>query len=345
MKISKKSHVLVCLLCLLLTVFAAGCSQPAAPPAAPPAGSTEPAAPEETNVTLKVYSAWAENNSMNYHLNDFISKVREKSGGTVDIVWGGGPEAIPTYQQAEAIKNGLIDIAWTAHTYNVSHIPVLEGAKLFDAAKLRSSGALDYLSGLYEDKLGTHFLGSPAAGLHYNLYLTQEVKTLADFKGMTIRATPAYQAFVEGGLGAGVVNNDPGDTYQALERNVIQGTGWPSVGIADYGWQEVLKYVLDPEFYNVDDAILINKGIWDKLSDQQKQAFNEAATEIEQEAQVYYADRVRSERDSYKDQVTVITLSADEAQKYSDLAVGKAWENVVKNSPVEGPELKAFFDK
>ena len=44
----------------------------------------------------------------------------------------------------------------------------------------------------------------------YNLYTTVPIKGIDDFKGLTIRVTPAYKAFVEA-LGAAPVATDPGE--------------------------------------------------------------------------------------------------------------------------------------
>ena len=50
-------------------------------------------------------------------------------------------------------------------------------------------------------------------------------------------------------LGANVVTTPPGEVYTALERGVVDGYGWPILGIFDLGWQEKTKYRVDPGFY------------------------------------------------------------------------------------------------
>ena len=337
MKTSKK--ILVILFCLFLVFSLSGCSGGEA---------AKPAGDQAEIVTLKIYSAWAENNAMNVHLKPFIEKVKAKSNGTVDIVWGGGPEAIPSQQLAEAVKNGMVDIAWTAHTYNISHIPVLEGVKLatHDGAGLRANGGLEFLDKKYQEKMNTHLLGHSLNGLTYNLYTTKkEIKSLEDFKGLTIRATPAYQAFVEG-LGASVVNTAPGEVYQALERNVVQGYGWPSVGIVDFGWHEVTGYAIDPAFYSVDGAVLVSDKVWKQLSDAQKKALTDAMTEIEQEAAEYYKTKIAEERQTIeKVGVKTVQLADDVAAQYLKIAYDKGWENVLKKAPEDGAKLRDLITK
>lgn len=334
------NKILVVLLSVILVLSLAGCA----------GGDKEAPATSEPSeaTTIKIHSAWAENNAMNHHLNPFIEKVDEKSNGTLKIVWGGGPEAIPAFQLAEAVKNGMVDVAWTAHTYNISHIAALEGVKLatYDGAGLRDSGGFDFIDSLYQDKLNTHLIGHSLNGLTYNLYTTKkEIKTLADFEGMTIRATPAYQAFVEG-LGASVVNTAPGEVYQALERNVVQGYGWPSVGIVDFGWHEVTGYAIDPAFYSVDGAVLVSDKVWQTLSEEQRTALSEAMEEIEAEALEYYKTKIAEERQTIESAgVKTVTLSGDLAEEYLAIAYEKGWENVLTNAPTDGAKLRDLITK
>ena len=339
MKTSKKLFIVLLSIVLVLSFTVTGCAG-----GGDTGGDKKPA----EAVTLKIFSAWPENNAMNYHLKPFLDKVEQKSNGNLKIVWGGGPEAIPAFQLAEAAKNGMVDVVWTAHTYNISHIPVLEGVKLatYDGAGLRESGAFEYIDSLYQQSLNTHLIGHSLNGLTYNLYTTQkEIKSLDDFKGMTIRATPAYQAFVEG-LGGSVVNTAPGEVYQALERNVVQGYGWPSVGIVDFGWHEVTGYAIDPAFYSVDGAVLVSDKVWKTLSEDQRNVLSEAMKEIEAEALEYYKTKIAEERKIIEDAgVKTITLSGDQAKQYLDIAYSKGWENVLKNAPVEGEKLRDLVTK
>lgn len=297
---------------------------------------------EEQKVTLKITSAWNEGNSNLDKFNDFVEKVKQKTDGTVTIEWGGGPEAIPSYQLVEALRNGVVDIAWTAHTYNVSHVPAAEAMKLTDAATMRETGGFDFMYDYYKEKLNVHYIAHTSDGLTYNLYTKDKIETLEDFKGKTIRATPAYQAFVEG-LGAGVVNTPPGEAYQALERNVIQGYGWPSVGITDFGWQEVSQYIIQPAFYNVDVSLFMSDKAWNKLSEKQQQAIMEAGHEIEQESKTYWQQQIADEKAVLIEQgMEELQLADDVAKEYLKLAYEKGWANALKLDEENVKKLQEF---
>lgn len=329
----KRSLLIV--LVIVLAIGAIGCGNNAADKPQEPTSTTT-----DNEVTLAVTSAWAEGNSLLFNMDDFAQKVADKTNGTVKVVWGGGPETIPTYQLVEALRNGVIDIAWTAHTYNVSYVPVMEAMKLTDADVLRETGGFDFVNELYKEKLNSHYIAATTNGLTYNLYTKNEIKTLADFNGLTIRATPAYQAFVEA-LGSGVVNTPPGEAYQALERNVIQGYGWPSVGVKDFGWQEVSKYIVQPAFYNVDVCIMMSDKAWNKLSENQQNAIMEAGLEIEAASKEYYVQAIAEENGVLESEGMVeLHLSEDVAKAYYDLAYDKGWESAIKADPENATKLQ-----
>jgi len=331
----KTKKILSLVLCVILAVSLLACGS---------TGGTSSSNNSNQNdtVTLKLFAAWPEGNSNLVGMEEMIQNVSKKTNGSLIIEWGGGPEAIPAAQLAEAIASGVVDIAWSAHTYNISHMPVLEAIKLIEASVLRSGGGFDFVDQLYQDNLNAHYLGAICDGATYSFYLQREITTLDDFKGMTIRATPAYAAFVDA-LGAGQVNMAAGETYQALERGVIQGTGWPSLGIADFGWEEVVQYIIRPAFYNVDTALFISNQAWNRLSESQQQALKEAAYEHEVWAKSYYTDAIKKDNDMLvQGGMKIVELAPDIAERYLDLAYSAAWQSVLKADPENGKILQEF---
>jgi len=302
------------------------------------------ASAEDRPVTLRLFAAWAEGNVNLIGMEDFFQLAYEKSNGTLIIEWGGGPEAIPPFQLAEAIYNGVVDVAWTPHTFNVSHIPVMEGIKLLDPKRFRENGGFEFIDQLYQRYMNARYLGATSAGLTYNLYTTVEIRTLDDFRGLTIRATPAYIAFVSA-LGAGNINMSPGETYAALERNVIQGTGWPSVGIADFGWQELLRYIIQPPFYTVDVALFVSERAWERLSENQRNALLAAAEELEIRNEKFYADAIgRDNERLIAGGMQMIELAPEIAAQYLEIAYTEAWLSVLAADPENGRRLQEFLD-
>lgn len=344
---------LLVLTLMLVVVAALGCSSDATTEeettttAATVGGSSDTTiAPAET-VTLKVVSAWGEGNTMNSALQMLQDSVAEKSGGRLTIEWGGGPEAIPPLQLAEAIRSGVVDVAWTAHSYNVSQIPVLEGAKFSTLTPWdeRDAGVTEFYDGLYADKMNAHYLGAGTPGLTYNLYTTEPIATLDDFKGKSIRVTPAYKAFVEA-LGAAPVTTDPGEVYTALERNMVAGYGWPSVGISDFGWDEVTKFVIEPAFYQVDVIALVANEKWNQLPEDLQQILTESMEEVEHEAADFFANLKTEDRAAIATAgIQESQLSTSDAEAYLSTAREAGWNAVLAKEPDLGAQLRDMIDK
>jgi TRAP-type C4-dicarboxylate transport system substrate-binding protein len=309
--------------------------------------SPDPLIAAEKTVTLKAVSAFPQNNKMNDAFWMLQKKVKEKSQGGLEIAWGGGPEAIPTFQLVEAIRNGVVDLAWTAHTFNVSQLPVVEGAKLsrLSPSDEKKKGIFDFYQKAYQSKLNASYLGRGTPGLTYNLYTTVPVKSIGDFKGLTIRVTPAYKAFVEA-LGAAPVTTDPGEVFNALQRKMVQGYGWPSLGISDFGWDEVTKFVINPPFYQVDVAALVHVNVWNKLTKDLQDILMTSMQEVEREALDHFTKLISQDREKIKKKgVQEVTLPREESEKYLQIAYEAAWKEVLKKDPQGGAQLRDLLSK
>jgi TRAP-type C4-dicarboxylate transport system substrate-binding protein len=298
-------------------------------------------------VKLRVISAWAQNNKMNDALWILQKKVRENSKGRLVLVWGGGPEAIPSFQLVEALRNGVIDVAWTAHTYNVAQLPVVEGAKLSTMTPWdeRKTGVADFYRKIYWNKLNAYYLGRGTPGLSYNLYTVTPVGSLADFRGMPVRVTPAYKAFAQA-LGAVPVATDPGEVYSALQRNMIKAYGWPSLGIGDFGWDEVTKFVMEPSFYQVDVIGLVNVNAWNKLPKDLQDVLNVSMQATERKAYDHFKKLVQEDRQKLRKKGLKETrLTRAESDKYLRTAYEASWKEVLKKDAKQGAILRSLLGK
>jgi len=240
-----------------------------------------------------------------------------------------------------------VDLAWTAHTYNVAQLPVVEGAKLsrLTPAQERDKGVFAFYQEVYQKKLNAYYLGRGTPGLTYNLYTTVPVKGLADFKGLSIRVTPAYKAFVEA-MGAAPVATDPGEVFTALERNMVKGYGWPSLGISDFGWDAVTKFVIEPAFYQVDVMVIANINAWNKLPKNLQDVLTGSMQEVEKEAYQHFGKLISEDRENLKKKgVQEIKLSAEEAAKYLQTAYEASWKEVLKKDAQLGAQLRDLLSK
>ena len=236
--------------------------------------------------TLRLQGAFPEGGAHYYYLETFQEKVKEYSNGTLEVVWGAGPEAIPANELGEALKNDSVELVFTPYSYLLSFMPVMQAVKLFDAETSRSNGGVEYINELSEEGLNAHFLARCSDAVPFVLATNFEVTTLDDFKGKTFRGTGAQQPLIEG-LGAEMTSMPLGDIYDAIERNVIDGTGCVLTDITDNSLQDVLKYLIQPGFFNSDSSLIIAMGAWNKLTDLQKDALTRAAIDWEKDSKIH----------------------------------------------------------
>jgi TRAP-type transport system periplasmic protein len=300
--------------------------------------------------TLKVITAWPKNASDNKSLQFFMESVEQqvakKYPGELKLNFVGGPEAVKITDQVHAAQTGMVDIVHTTNAYYVSLLPEADAMKLSELTpwEERASGAWAFYNDLHEKRLGLYFIGRVGTDLPFNLYLTKPIKT-ADLTGFNIRVSPMYLQLVKG-LGGNPVVIPPTDVYTALERKVVDGYGWPSIGIREWGWEKHTKYIVEPGFYSGPHPMVMNLKTWNALPKKFKDVINEAAMDAEKKIVAYYADEIKKELPLLKQAgLQVIDLPPAEKEKFLRVASDEGWKDVIQKSPQTGPELRKLLTK
>ena len=311
-----------------------------------PAGIATAAEP----ITLKALTAWPKNASDNKSLDFFMESVEQqvskKYPGELKINLVGGPEAVKIQDQVHAAQTGMVDIVHTTNAYYVSLLPEADAMKLSELRpwEERANGAWAYYNDLHEKKLGLYFLGRIGTDLPFMLYLIKPIST-ADLKGFNIRVSPMYLQMVKG-LGGNPVVIPPTDVYTALERKVVDGYCWPSVGIREWGWEKQTKYVVSTGFYSGPHPMVMNLKTWNGLPQKFKDVLNQAAMDAERKIIDYYAEEEKKEMPLLKQAgLQVIDLPPAEKEKFLKIAYEEGWKDIVDKCPKTGPELKALLSK
>jgi len=300
--------------------------------------------------TLKALTAWPKNATDNKSLDFFIESVEQqvakKYPGELKINLVGGPEAVKITDQVHAAQTGMVDIVHTTNAYYVSLLPEADAMKLSQLTpwEERASGAWAYYNDLHEKKLGLYFLGRIGTDLPFSLYLNKPIKT-ADLKGFNIRVSPMYLQLVKG-LGGNPVVIPPTEVYSALERNVVDGYGWPTIGIREWGWEKRTKFIVEPSFYSGPHPMVMNLKTWNGLPKKFKDVITEAAMEAERKIVAYYKEEIKKEMSLLKTAgLQVIDLPPAEKEKFLKIAYEEGWKDVLAKSPEAGAKLKELLTK
>jgi len=301
-------------------------------------------------LTLKAVTAWPKTASEYKAFATFTELVEQmvakKYPGELKIQYIGGPEAVKTPDQVQALQRGMVDMVFTTNAYYVSLLPEVDALKLsnFTPSEERTSGAWAYMNDLHEKKIGIYYLARLGLGTKFHLYLKKPIKS-ADLKGLNIRVSPMYLQAING-LGGNPVVIPPTEVYAALERNVVDGYCWPAVGIRDWGWQKHTQYVVDPGFYNVPNPLLINLKVWNHLTQKLRDLLIEAAIEAEKRVVANFEELSKQERPILlKEGIQVIDLPPAEKEKFLKVAYDEGWKDIITKSPQIGPKLNELFTK
>src|SRR5436190_24194865 len=96
-------------------------------------------------VTLRLVSAFPENQFYVKRTIDWIEKLNKEAKGTLQINFIGGPKAIPTFEVGNAVKTGVVDLALSTGPFYTNVMPEADTPKLSQtsAAEPRANGGSD----------------------------------------------------------------------------------------------------------------------------------------------------------------------------------------------------------
>jgi TRAP-type transport system periplasmic protein len=291
-------------------------------------------------VTLKAVSSFAEKTQFSKNFERFIDKVNADGKGKVQINYIGGPRAMPPFEVGNAVRTKVVDIANVTGAFYTNLMPEADAFKLVSKpmSEQRRNGTWEYVNRLHNQKLNSQYLARQFHNVPFHIYLNKKIDKL-DFTGLKIRVTPVYKDVVEA-MGGTTITTPPGEVYTALERGVVDGYGWPVIGIFDLGWEKVTKFRLEPAFYSVEVNVLVNQDTWKGLSEAQRKVLNDAALWLEaldsENDAVVKAERDRQAAAG----IQPIDFGPAESKRFLDKANDVAWQSVIKRAPETTPDLR-----
>jgi TRAP-type C4-dicarboxylate transport system substrate-binding protein len=297
-------------------------------------------------VTLSAISFLPNNSSFGKPFYEWVQKVNKDGKGVVQIDLKAAGSMSP-FTMGNAIKNGAVDMANLPPTFYQNLLPIGDSMKLMtiDPAKFRSSGTWAFMNQLHNEKVNAYLLSMSAFKVQFHLYLRDKNIDNINLKGFKLRTTPVYRAFFAA-LGADLIQTPPAEVYTALERGTVDGYGWPLWDIKTPGWDKVTKYRVDPGFYSVANAFIINLDKWKSLPKAQQDFLNKEAVEFEKHDLATVDGLNKSYAKEQADAgVQVITLKGKMAEQYVKTAYDAAWAEAEKLDPVNAPKLKKLITK
>jgi TRAP-type mannitol/chloroaromatic compound transport system substrate-binding protein len=303
--------------------------------------------------TLKVQtSSNASHFSLSYLNENWVAKLKEMTGGDVEIELLPIEAVVPHRETPEAVGAGILDGDLVAISYFSGKDPAfaLMGDLIagYDTpAQIMSfcaeGGGKEMLQKIHDKyHSGIHVVGCGA----YNreaLVAKVPINGVADLKGLKIRAPEGLASDVFKRAGAAPVALPGSETYGALEKGVIDAADNSAYANNDAnGMHKVAKYPLYPGIHSMPILqFTVSKEIWDSLDKEDQTAledwFQQAykgltdATDAE--------DKTLVERDKAAGELTIIDWPQAERDKFRVIAQ-EAWAAFAASSEL----AKETFD-
>jgi TRAP-type C4-dicarboxylate transport system substrate-binding protein len=213
----------------------------------------------------------------------WAKEIEKRSKGRVVINVFPGGTLTKANNCYDGVVTGISDIGMSCFAYTRGRFPVMEAADL----------PLGYPSGLtatrvvnaYYNKMKPKelsdvkvlYLHAHGPGL---LHTKKPVKTLSDLGKMKIRST-GLSAKVVSALGAVPVAMEQGETYEALQKGVVEGTIGPVEVLKGWRQGEVIKSTTDCNAvgYTTTMFVVMNLKKWNALPEDLKAVFTQVSKE------------------------------------------------------------------
>jgi TRAP-type transport system periplasmic protein len=296
-------------------------------------------------VTLRLVSAFPENQYYVKRTIEWIEKVNKENKGTLQINFIGGPKAIPTFEVGNAVKTGVVDIGFTTGAFYTNVMPEADILKLSEtsAAEQRRNGGYDLINRIWAEKANMRYVAKVVEFTPFHLYLNKKIDK-PDLSGLKIRITPVYREFFQS-MGASVVTMPPGEVYTALERGVVDGYGWPIHALFDLNWQEKTKFRVDPGFYNAEVGLVMNLDKYKGLPAKARQVLDSQALAYEKQNDFWKTYNQNEAKRQAAAGIQTITFDAAASKAYIEKAKEIGWAAAIKSAPQYGPQLKKVLAK
>jgi len=269
------------LVSLSLLVTAAGCAEKPAAPTTP--GTTPP--PAQQQIVLKLAHYWAPNfHAIVNWVEPWANEIEARSKGRVKIERYYAEALVKANDLYEATQEGITDMAFLLPMYEAGKFPIgtmfelpfaapapPAGMSPDEAAKVGSDVAWAFWEKYSPLELSpdvkllnlTWGLSYPAGG-YYFFTKKKAVHTLEDLKGLQIRSPGGFAPLCKL-LGATPVAMTLPETYESLERGILNGTLHLYATVHSAKLYEVLDYATDIPILTSVMGQAINKKKWDSL--------------------------------------------------------------------------------
>jgi TRAP-type C4-dicarboxylate transport system substrate-binding protein len=296
-------------------------------------------------VVLKTVTAWQSNYFDSAEFLKAVDAINKRAEGKFLIQYLGGPEVVPVRQLGQALRDGVVDIAFQAMSYSEGLEPAVQYGMYspFSPWQERENGTLDFWNKIYAKKLNAFCLGRYAWGKQFNILLGKKKVTKPDLTGFKIRSSPVAEPIIKK-LGGVRVGTSMEELYAAMDRGVVDGYITPLLGIRDLGLQEVTKSVIDHPFWYTETRAIINLQKWQSLPPDLRKFIQGLFIQEEKPSATRVVNAIDKEKVELKKAgIQFVQFTPADAKTFYNVVWEAAWEYGRKNAPEYENDFRKLF--
>ncbi len=280
---------------------------------------------------------------------EWIKEVEKRTNGRIKITLFPGGTLTPAPTCYDGVVKGISDIGMSVLGYTKGKFPLTEVIDL----------PLGYRTGMEATRLINQYYHkfnpkefSEVKVLYFHahgpgiLHTKKEVRKLEDLKGLRIRCT-GTAAKVVSALGGVPVSLPMGETYDALNRGMVEGSMAPVESLEGWKWGEVVKFTTESygSAYSTGFFVVMNKEKWNKLPGEVQKTIEKVNQEWIEKTGKVWDDIDKSGKDfTVKLGNKILPLPKEENQKWAKAVhpILNEYERAMKEKRLPGEEALKF---
>lgn len=313
----------------ILLLFTAGCSTSSSNNA-----QENNSKEQSEKITLKLGTYFA-NSSLLWTIitEPWMKRVTELTDGQVQFDVYPAEQLGKAHDMLQLTRDGVMDIGVFPSVYFPDNMPFSNMfSGLPNLSETSGQGTLALRDTMEQNPmiLETDYLKNGIRPMlvqvspTYELWTTgKEIRVPGDLKGLKVRTPGGIANEVYEDMGVVPVAVPHPETYEALDKGVIDAVSYYSAAVMSSGTDEILKFGIYPHIGSVIHGVNINEKVWQSLPEDVQKAMIQAGQEVMEQTGPKYADEdLKFQREFISKGGTIAKLSKEEQDQ---------WKNVLDN--------------
>ncbi|RJQ67899.1 MAG: C4-dicarboxylate ABC transporter substrate-binding protein [Desulfobacteraceae bacterium] len=235
-------------------------------------GLLTPAPSTAGPVTLSYSNFFPPTHIQSQLAESWCKEVEKRTEGRVKVQYFAGQTLTKANQTYDSVLGGIADIGFSAFAYTRGRFPLM-GVIDMPLGYPTGVAATEVANAVYKrfkpkelDNTQLMYLHAHGPGMVHTR--SKPIRTIEDFKGLKIRST-GISAEVVSALGGTPVPMSMPESYQSLQKGVVDGSVHPLESNKGWNLGEVVRYVTlaRPVAYTTAFFVVMNKDKWSALDE------------------------------------------------------------------------------